>query len=176
MSFTLLQELLALIISMDSTNPTKRVRRRSNASDFSEVDEQHDGIRGTQQEAIINEPHHEEVCYHPKTATKAACNAKLRGTCVLAGVTEICHHELFCEERGRFKWHKGIDPAYPKGYYCCRDACFASDKTLRICHDREAVVLSVLGIFGRPLGYLDDNVSELVKESISANGEDIYCH
>lgn len=79
------------------------------------------------------------------------------------------NHSGYCSENEHFVWHKGIDPEYPKGYYCCQNVCHSSEQTLHIkCIGVVCVVYGKLG----PLGILDQKNSNDIRNRISQLGGD----
>ncbi len=47
--------------------------------------------------------------------------------------SKLCNHVTSqCTELGKLKYHKGIDPNWPKGFYCCHNYYFASNESLDI--------------------------------------------
>jgi hypothetical protein len=80
--------------------------------------------------------------------------------------TSISHKE-YCPEGGDFLFHKGIEPGYPKGHYCCQNVSISSDEELSLRY--ESPLFVVYGLQG-PLGCLSAEESELVKGRIAELG------
>lgn len=78
------------------------------------------------------------------------------------------NHTGYCTENEYFTWHKGIDPEYPKGHYCCQNVCYSSDQTLQI--KSIGVVFLVYGKLG-PLGTLDEKSSSDIRKRIEQLGK-----
>jgi hypothetical protein len=83
-------------------------------------------------------------------------------------ITSISHREC-CPEDGNFTWHKGIDPGYPKGHYCCQNVCMSSDQELSVKYIAPYFV--VYGSHG-PLGCLTAEESDAMRKRIGELGGD----
>jgi hypothetical protein len=85
----------------------------------------------------------------------------------LESFTTCFSHSGYCIEEEDFIWHKGIEPNYPKGYYCCRNFCSSSGKQLRLVYQNSVFV--VIGACG-PLGPLSHEDSQKIMNKINFFG------
>lgn len=83
-------------------------------------------------------------------------------------ITTISHREC-CPEGGTFSYHKGIEPGYPKGHYCCQNACMSSGKELLLKYIGPYYL--VCGSYG-PLGCVGPEHSSAIRQKIADMGGD----
>ena len=82
-------------------------------------------------------------------------------------ITSVDHSGYCLEEGGHFVWHKGVDPEYPKGHYCCQNVYYSSEQTLFV--KNIDLVFVVYGKRG-PLGNLNEKSSKDIRNRIEQLG------
>ena len=77
--------------------------------------------------------------------------------------TQIHNHPIFCSENGKIIWHKGIDPNFPKGYYCCLNILNQMNNYVAVHTNQESDDMILQGVTGS-IGVIPSTTSILLKK------------